>query len=313
MKALLHFFIYLLTTLCAILGFAQTSQKTEIAIDAQLLGDLYTSSTKSDNLVIIVPGSGPTNRNGNSFAGVKGDSYKLLANALVVQGLDVFTYDKRFITQLKQNQSIKEEEGRFEDGVNDLALIVNHFSTAYSKITLVGHSEGALVANILANTSSKVTQYVALQGPGVAADQIIYEQVVKQLPALGNKVAELNAALKNGQTIEDVPPMLQALYRPSVQPYLISWMKYDPSIEIKKIKQPTLIIDGDKDLQVSLLHGDLLSKANPKAKRITLKNMNHILKQIEKDEDNIKSYGDSSFPLHPELASTIVTFIQTAN
>ena len=313
MKALLHFFIYLLTTLCAILGFAQTSQKTEIAIDAQLLGDLYTSSTKSENLVIIVPGSGPTNRNGNSFAGVKGDSYKLLANALVVQGLDVFTYDKRFITQLKQNQPIKEEEGRFEDGVNDLALIVNHFSTAYSKITLVGHSEGALVANILANTSTKVTQYVALQGPGVAADQIIYEQVVKQLPALGNKVAELNAALKNGQTIEDVPPMLQALYRPSVQPYLISWMKYDPSIEIKKIKQPTLIIDGDKDLQVSLLHGDLLSKANPKAKRITLKNMNHILKQIEKDEDNIKSYGDSSFPLHPELASTIVTFIQTAN
>lgn len=313
MKAFVHFFIYVLTTLCAILGFAQTPQTTEIAIDAHLLGDLYTSSTKSENLVIIVPGSGPTNRNGNSFAGVKGDSYKLLANALVVQGLDVFTYDKRFITQLKLNIPIKEEEGRFEDGVNDLALIVDYFSTTYPRITLVGHSEGALVANILANTSTKVTQYVSLQGPGVAADQIIYDQVVKQLPALGNKVLELNAALKKGQTIENIPPMLQALYRPSVQPYLISWMKYDPSIEIKKIKQPTLIIDGDKDLQVSLLHGDLLSKANPKTKRITLKNMNHVLKQIEKDEDNMKSYGNPSFPLHPQLASTITTFILTSN
>lgn len=313
MKALLHFFIYILTLLCAVLGFAQSSQTKEIAIDSQLLGDLHTSSTQSDNLVIIVPGSGPTNRNGNSFAGLKGDSYKLLAHALVVQGLDVFTYDKRFITQLKLNIPIKEEEGRFEDGVNDLALIVDHFSTTYPKITLVGHSEGALVANILANKSNKVAQYIALQGPGLAADQIIYEQIVKQLPALGDKVTQINASLKKGQLVDDVLPMLMSLYRPSVQPYLISWMQYDPCVEIQKTKQPVLIIDGDKDLQVSLQQGDLLSKANPNAKRITLKNMNHVLKQLEKDEDNMKSYGDPSFPLHPQLASTIATFIRTTN
>ncbi|MGG5506168.1 MULTISPECIES: alpha/beta hydrolase [unclassified Myroides] len=313
MKALLHFFIYVLTTLGAILGFAQTSQITEVAIDTHLLGDLYTSAAQSDNLVIIVPGSGPTNRNGNSFAGlkIKSNSYQLLAKALVVQGLDVFTYDKRFITQLKLNIPIKEEEERFEDGVNDLALLVDHFSTTYPKITLVGHSEGALVANILANTSNKVTQYVALQSPGVAADQIIYEQVVKQLPALGDQVKRINASLKKGQQVDDVLPMLLSLYRPSVQPYLISWMQYDPCVEIQKIKQPVLIIDGDKDLQVSLRQGDLLSQANPKAKRVTLQNMNHVLKQLDKDEDNMKSYGDPSFPLHPELASTIATFIQT--
>lgn len=134
---------------------------------------------------------------------------------------------------------------------------------------------------------------------------------MQQLPALGPKVAEINASLKKGQTIEKIPSMLQALYRPSIQPYLISWIKYDPRVEIAKIKQPTLLIDGDKDLQVSLIQGDLLSQANPKAKRVTLKNMNHVLKQIDKDEDNIKSYGDPSFPLHPELVPTLVSFILT--
>ena len=311
MKALLHLLIYILTILCALLGFAQAPQTKEIAIDSHLLGDLYSAADKSDNLVIIVPGSGPTNRNGNNFSGLKGNSYKLLATALTEKGIDVFTYDKRFITQLKLNFPLKEEEGRFEDGVRDLDLIVTHFSTTYSRITLVGHSEGALIANILANSSSKVAKYVSLQGLGVSADQLLNEQIAKQLPALGEKVAQINASLKKGQTVEDVIPILMSLYRPSVQPYLISWMQYDPCLEIVKAKCPILIIDGDKDLQVSLEQGDLLSQANPKAKRITLKKMNHVLKQIEKDEDNRKSYGDPSFALHPELASTLATFITT--
>lgn len=307
MKALLYFFIFLFS---AMLGFAQTPTVKEIAIDPQLLGDLYTTTTHNENLVIIVPGSGPTNRNGNNYIGIKGNSYKMLATALTAHQLDVFTYDKRLITQMKANQ-IKEEDGRFEDGVADLALIVDYFASQYSRITLVGHSEGALLANLLANKSAKVTKFVSLQGPGTTADQIIYDQITQQFPALGTKIIEINAALKKGQTVENIPPMLQALYRPSVQPYLISWIQYDPSVEIAKIKQPVLIIDGDKDLQVPVKQGDLLSQANPKAKRATLKNMNHVLKQIEKDEDNMKSYGDPSFPLHPELVSTLVSFILT--
>lgn len=310
MKAFIHFFIFLFTFLTALLGIAQTPTIKEIAVDPQLLGDLYTTTTQNENLVIIVPGSGPTNRNGNSYIGLKGNSYKMLATALAPHQLDVFTYDKRIIAQMKTNQ-VKEEDTRFEDGVTDLALIVDYFAPRYSRITLVGHSEGALLANLLANKCAKVTKFVSLQGPGTTADQLIYEQVMQQFPALGPQVTTINASLKKGQTVENIPPMLQALYRPSVQPYLISWIKYDPSVEIAKIKQPVLIIDGDKDLQVSIKQGDLLSQANPKAKRVTLKNMNHVLKQIDKDEDNMKSYGDPSFPLHPELIPTLVSFILT--
>lgn len=308
MKAFIHFFILLFTFLIALLGLAQTPTVKEIAIDPQLVGDLYTTTPQNKNLVIIVPGSGPTNRNGNSYIGLKANSYKMLAIALTAHQLDIFTYDKRIIAQLKANQ-MKEEDGRFEDGVTDLALIVDYFTPQYSHITLVGHSEGALLANLLANQSAKITKFVSLAGPGTTADQIIYDQIMHQLPVLGAKVMEINASLKKGQMVENIPPMLQALYRPSVQPYLISWIKYDPSVELAKIKQPTLLIDGDKDLQVSIKQGDLLSQANPKAKRITLKNMNHVLKQIDKEEDNMKSYGDPSFPLHPELVPTLVSFI----
>ncbi|MBB1150300.1 alpha/beta hydrolase [Myroides sp. NP-2] len=310
MKAFIHFFIYLLTTLCALMGFAQAPQTKEITIDSQLIGDLYSRSTENDDLVIIVPGSGPTNRNGNSHIGLKGDSYKMLATALSTASLDVFTYDKRIIAQLKANQ-VKEEDSRFEDGVADLALIVDYFAPLYSRITLVGHSEGALLANLLANKSTAITKYVSLAGVGTTADQIIYDQIMQQLPILGPRVKEINSALKRGETVDHIPPMLMALYRPSVQPYLISWMKYDPSEQIQKVKQPTLIIDGDKDLQVPVKQGDLLSQANSKAKRATLKNMNHVLKQIEKDEDNMKSYGDPSYSLHPELVPTLVSFILT--
>lgn len=305
MKALLHFIFFLLT---AALGFAQSPSIKEIAIEPQLLGDLYTTASSSDNLAIIVPGSGPTNRNGNSYMGLKGDSYKQLAFALASKSIDVFTYDKRIIAQLKANQ-VKEEEMRFDDGITDLILIVNYFATQYPNITLIGHSEGALIANLVANTNSKVTKYIALQGPGESADKIIYEQVTKQFPALGEQVNTINQTLKKGVLVEKVPSFLQALYRPSLQPYLISWMKYDPSLEIQKTKQPTLLVDGDKDLQVSIKQGDLLQQANPKAKRITLQNMNHVLKQIDKEEDNLKSYGDPSFPLHPALVSTLSTFI----
>lgn len=307
MKALLSFFIFLLT---ALLSFAQTPNIKEISIDPQLIGDLYSTVNSNKNLVIIIPGSGPTNRNGNSYMGLRSDSYKMLAQALAEKSLDVFTYDKRVISLLKANQ-VKQEDQRFEFGIEDLALIVDYFAPKYKNITLIGHSEGALLGSILAHTSNQVTKYVSLQGAGASADQILYEQLTKQLPALSDQITAIHQQLKQGKTVEEIPFLLKSVYIPSVQPYLISWMQYDPSVEIKKVQQPVLIIDGDKDLQVSLEQGDLLSQANPKAKRITLKNMNHVLKHLDKDEDNLKSYTDPSFPLHPELVSTIATFVLT--
>lgn len=305
MKAIVYFIIMLISLT---FGWAQTSNVKEIKINDLLIGDLYSATVDTKQLAIIIPGSGPTNRNGNSHIGLKGDSYKMLATALVDSGVNTFTYDKRVIALLKSNK-VNEKEMNFEQNIEDVNSIINYFKDKYPEIILIGHSEGALVANIVAIENSSVTSFISLQGAGKPADQILFDQITKQAPFFSKQINEIHDKLKKGEIVQNIPPMLNTIYRSDVQPYLISWMKYDPAVEIKKVKQPILIIDGTKDLQVDTEQANLLAKAAPKAKKVTIANMNHVLKKIDKDEDNLKSYQDSSFELHPELITTIVNFI----
>lgn len=305
MKAIVYFIIMLISLT---FGWAQTSNVKEIKINDLLIGDLYSATVDTKQLAIIIPGSGPTNRNGNSHIGLKGDSYKMLATALVNSGVNTFTYDKRVIALLKSNK-VNEKEMNFEQNIEDVNSIINYFKDKYPEIILIGHSEGALVANIVAIENSSVTSFISLQGAGKPADQILFDQITKQAPFFSKQINEIHDKLKKGEIVQNIPPMLNTIYRSDVQPYLISWMKYDPAVEIKKVKQPILIIDGTKDLQVDTEQANLLAKAAPKAKKVTIANMNHVLKKIDKDEDNLKSYQDSSFELHPELITTIVNFI----
>ena len=301
MKAIVYFII---TLVSLTFGWAQTSNVKEIKINDLLIGDLYSATVNSKQLAIIIPGSGPTNRNGNSHIGLKGDSYKMLATALASNGINTFTYDKRIIALLKSNK-VNEKELNFEQNIEDINSIINYFKNKYPEIILIGHSEGALVGNMAAIENSSVTSFISLQGAGKSADQILFDQITKQAPFFSKQINEIHDQLKKGEVVKSIPPMLNTIYRPDVQPYLISWMKYDPAVEIKKVKQPILIIDGTKDLQVDTEQANLLAKAAPKAKKVTIENMNHILKKIEKDEDNLKSYQDSSFELHPELVEGV--------
>ncbi|WP_419536539.1 hypothetical protein [Endozoicomonas sp.] len=72
--------------------------------------------------------------------------------------------------------------------------------------------------------------------------------------------------------------MLNSLFRPSVQPYMISWVQYDPAIEVAKLKIPTLIIQGSTDLQVGIHDAEFLATASPKAQKVIIQGMNHVLK-----------------------------------
>src|SRR5690606_21309089 len=87
--------------------------------------------------------------------------------------------------------------------------------------------------------------------------------------------------LKKGNLVENTPADLAALFRDSVQPYLISWFKYDPSLEIDKVKAPVLIIQGDNDIQVQVDDAEILYNARKdkeNTKLVIVKGMNHILK-----------------------------------
>ncbi|MDM1453313.1 alpha/beta hydrolase [Myroides odoratimimus] len=299
----------LLTTLTLCFATSFSFAQTAVQVDSEIDGDLYLANKDSKQLAIIIAGSGPTNKNGNNPAGVNANSYKYLAQGLKENGINTFTYNKRMFAQIK-NQTINEADIKFEDNVSDLNIVIDYFKKDYPNIILIGHSEGAMVATLASQDNSAVSKLISLQGPGESVDKILYKQITAQAPFFAKSIEDIHAKLRKGEIVDSIPPMLQSLYRTSAQPYLMSWMKYDPTVELKKVKQPILILQGDKDLQVKTDQGDNLKQAVPTATLVTIKGMNHVLKTVVKEDENLALYTKPDVPLHTELVPTIVNFIK---
>lgn len=283
----------------------------EIEVNTLIKGTLFlpenvTSKTK---LVILIAGSGPTNRNGNQM-GTQNNSLKFLAEGLTQKGIAVFSYDKRIFAQM-MSKTLDEKTLSFEDFINDTKDVVSYFKSQkkYAKIVIAGHSEGSLIGMIA--SKDNVDGYISLAGAGRSIDEIIVEQITKNSPSVKEETIKNFALLKDGKTFENKNPLLESVFRKSIQPYMISWVKYNPQNEIKKLRIPILIINGTKDIQVPPSDAELLNKANPKSTLKIIENMNHIFKEITVDEDNIKSYSDPKLPVIPELIKEMATFINS--
>ncbi len=182
----------------------------------------------------------------------------------------------------------------------------------FSSVFVLGHSEGSLIGMIAAG-QSHAAGFISVSGAGKSADKILQEQLKTKLPPQllyeSNKILD---SLKAGKIVSDVNPGLVALYRPGVQPYMISWLKYDPAKEISKLKIPVLIIQGSTDLQVTVEDAELLWAAKPDSKLIIMDNMNHVLKESESDvQKNLATYSNPNLPLKSGLTDEIVNFIKT--
>ena len=216
-------------------------------------------------VVLIIAGSGPTDRDGNNPV-MKNNSLKMLSAELAKKGIASLRYDKRGIAK-SQPAGIKEADLRFEMYINDAADWIKLLSQnkKFSQVVVIGHSEGSLIG-MVASQDPKVAKFISLAGAGQAADQIIREQLKAQPPFVLEQSTPILDELVKGNTVENVPPMLNALFRPSVQPYMISWFKFDPQIEIAKIKKPVLIVQGTTDIQVSVDDAKRLQAAKTDAK-----------------------------------------------
>jgi len=296
------------------LTFSQESKTTtqDIEINPLIKGTLFSPEKVTDKtkLVILIAGSGPTNRNGNSTIGGINNSLKFLAEGLAKNGIAVFSYDKRIFAQMV-NKTLDEKSLSFEDFINDSKDVITYFKTEkkYSKIIIAGHSEGSLIGMVAAKDTAD--GYISLAGAGRPIDEVLSEQVAKNSPTLKEAADKNLALLKQGKTFENQNPLLESLFRESIQPYMISWIKYNPQVEIKKLQIPILIINGTKDMQVPATDAELLNKANPKSELVIIAGMNHIFKDIEKDEDNIKSYSNPKLPVNLKLIETMTKFINS--
>ncbi|WP_413999225.1 alpha/beta hydrolase family protein [Flavobacterium sp. W1B] len=306
MKKSLFSFLILLSTLC----FSQ--EKKEITINPLLKGTLYSplKENKKTNLVILIAGSGPTDRDGNQ-KGMINNSLKYLSEDLAKNDIATFSYDKRIIAQMAAG-TVDEKSLSLDDFIKDAKDILTFFKNQkkYNKIIIAGHSEGALVGMVAANGNADA--YISLAGAGRTIDAVVVEQIEKQAPFLKEEVEKDFEILKSGKTFELKNQMLASIFRESVQPYMISWIKYDPQNEIKKLQIPMLLINGTKDLQVKVLEAELLKKTKPEAKLVVIEDMNHVFKEIKGDDtENMKSYNDPNLFVSEKLVSTINLFIKS--
>ena len=266
-------------------------------------------------VALIIAGSGPTDRDGNSamLAG-KNNSLKMLAQSLATANIASLRFDKRGIAA-SAAAGPKEADLRFENYVDDAAAWVEQLrhDKRFSTFTIIGHSEGALIGAI-ATARTHPNAFISVAGVGRSAGLVLREQINGKLPAqLFQANENILRELEAGRTTEDVPPALKSMYRASVQPYLISWFKYNPVEVVASIKEPILICQGTTDIQVAAEEAEVLKKAAPTAKLVIIQGMNHVLKTVPTDTvKQTASYSDPALPINVELMKSIIEFVPRA-
>lgn len=256
-------------------------------------------------VALIIAGSGPTDRDGNGPL-IKTDTYKQLAHALSLHKIAALRYDKRGVG--KSMAAMKsEKELRFDDYVQDAREWIAWMrqDKRFTGIILIGHSEGSLVGMLAAQEG--VDRFISLAGAGFAADSILKKQLGAQ-PLLRERSFSIIDSLKAGLTVAQVPPMLFTVFRPSVQPYMISWFKYDPATIIAGLNIPVLILQGTQDLQINVADAERLHAANAKSELVILDDVNHVLKKVADMAENQRSYRDPALLLDERLVNAIVGF-----
>jgi len=282
---------------------------------APLKATQLSPAAKPAAAVVILPGSGPTDRNGDNPLGVRAASYRLLAEGLAAEGVASLRMDKR---------------GMFASGpaaadpnavtVTLLAADANAWASDLKQRTglpcawLLGHSEGGLVALIAAtNDNPDVCGLILVATAGRPLGAVIREQLQANpanaplLPQALPAISELEAGRKVDTT--GMHPALLPLFGPAVQGFLIESFRQDPAALVAKIDKPILILQGETDLQVAVADARALKAAQPKATLVLLAQVNHVLKVAPSDRGpNFATYADPSLPLAPGVVEAIAEF-----
>lgn len=304
-----HKIVLLFLMISSLLHSQETSfNEQEISIDGNFNGTLLMPETKKPPLVLILAGSGPLDKDGNTNF-LKGNMLKKLAESLGKQGIASFRYDKHSLRQIKKGKYTLDYG--FDIFIDDAVASLDHFKDKdqFSKIYVLGHSQGSLVGMVAAK--GKANGFISLAGAGQSIDKVITQQISETAPQFTEDTKRVFDILNQGTTTDDFPQALASIFNKQTQPFMMSWMKYDPQEEIKKLDIPVLIINGTKDLQVTESEANLLHQALPNSKLVLIDKMNHVLVPIEGDRlENAKSYNEPSREFAPELITTLVEFIK---
>lgn len=282
-------------------------QDLRLSVEGLDLHATLVEPSTADALVILHPGSGPTDRNGNQ-PGMVNNSLKLLSDALVAGNVAVLRYDKRGVGKSQSSQA--ESELRPSHYIADLAAWVEwaRSTDRFRAVVLLGHSEGAMFAKA-ASALAEVDAVISLAGSGRPMAVLLLEQTEGRRPGdIDRQFRHILAELEAGRMVDDVPPLLAALFRPSVQPYLIDWLAIDPAKLADQVAVPLLVVSGSTDLQVTRADFDAL--ASHASRSVWIEGMNHVLKEQGGPlGEQMASYLNPDMPLHEELVPVLLDFL----
>jgi len=267
-------------------------------------------SDRPQPVVLFVSGSGPIDRNGNA-PGARNAALQRLAEALGRQRIASVRFDKRGVAE---SRSAEPDESRLsvERYVDDLVgwIRLLRADPRFSAVILLGHSEGALIASLAADRVP-VAGVVTLAGSGRPIDVVLREQLAGKLSPAGLASAQwIIDQLLRGTPVPEVPKELLVLFRPSVQPYLISLFRQDPARAFAGIHAPALIVQGTHDIQVEVDDARALQRAKPEAELAIIAGMNHMLRSTPADfQAQLPSYDNPNLPLARALVERVTAFV----
>lgn len=270
-------------------------------------------------MVLIIPGSGPTDRNGNNPYGVRASTYRLLAEGLAQRGIGTVRIDKRGMFGSRA-AVINGNDVTIDDYVTDTSSWIASIrkQTGVPCVWVLGHSEGGLVALASAQKVSDICGLVLISTAGRPMGEVLREQLKANpanAPILAQAMAAIDA-LEAGKRVDtsQINPVLMPLFAPQVQGFLISDFAYDPAKLISSVTRPVLIMQGEHDIQVSVADAQRLKQAAPSAKLVLLPNTNHVLKTVTSDDRaaNAATYADPNLPLAPGVVDAVADFVNGA-
>jgi pimeloyl-ACP methyl ester carboxylesterase len=285
-----------------------------------LRGTMLSPAVQGAPVVVMIPGSGPTDRDGNSAHGLKPATLRLLAAGLVAEGIASVRIDKRgmFGSADATPDPNAVTIGNYADDVHAWSSSIRRLTGARC-VWVLGHSEGGLVALAAADGHADICGLVLVATPGRPVGTILADQL-KANPSNGPLLEEALSIIRKleaGLHVDAlaINPTLLPLFRPTVQDFLIDEMALDPAKLIQRVTQPVLIIQGERDLQVSGVDAKRLKAANPAAKLALIPNTNHVLKAVaSEDRDaNLATYADSDLPLSAGVVAIIGKFIRSGS
>ena len=232
------------------------------AAGVKLAGTLTTPRAAAYPVVILITGSGQQDRN-ESIAGHK--PFLVLADYLTRRGIAVLRLDDRGVGGSTGNAALATSEDFAGDVLAAVEFLKSYYSTTKSRIGLIGHSEGGLIAPMVALRSKDVAFEVLLAGPGVTGEQILYEQAATLAQTQGaspEQVAEartqqerIYGVLKSEADVAVMRDRIRAMSGDAsaqalTSPWFRFFLTYDPATALGAVKIPTLALNGEKDVQV---------------------------------------------------------------